>query len=710
MKKTQLRSLCLLAALLPLWTAVSCGGGDTAPSPAVRNILLITVDTWRYDRVGLHGRFVKTPHIDRLAAESLRFTRAFSHTPCTLPAHANILTGTTPLSHGISDNSGFRLKEDFLTLAEFFREKNWHTAAFIAAFPLDSRFGLDQGFELYDEQYQSHSEHEGFFSERPANELVDSFIAWKEKLEDPKNWFAWIHLFDPHQPYFPPEPFASEYPDDPYSGEVAYTDQELGRLWQWMRGNGVYDNTLIVLTADHGEGLGDHGERTHAYFAYNSTIHVPLFIRIPGTRAAVVEENVCHVDIFPTLCQALGMEPPEGLHGLSLLSDHSVLASRSIYFESLTPYYNRNWAPLRGYLLQNEKYIDLPIQELYDIGRDPDESQNRVQGLNWKSRRQKLERLISSHTRPVRPERQKGEKPDPEAERRLQSLGYIPSDRSLKKTSFLPQDDLKLLLPLQNLMLDGLTHEQNERDQAALGIYTNILRQREDFILVYTLMAAIFKKNQQYQKAVEILNHGLAANPDNIFLLSKLGILLSEYGRPEEAVTVLNRVLSIEDTDPETYTYLGVAYHRMKKFDQAMTQFERGLKLDRSNALLHNNIAAVTLEKFLKTRDRSLFDRAMDSYNRALEADPVLHSALNGRGAAFSFDNQPDRAMADWFKALSAKKDYPDPYFNLGILLARSGDSAKALEIFQACRQHCQRTLTPADRQRLERLISRLGQ
>lgn len=694
--------------------SLSCGressGGHVADTKTdegkIRNILLISVDTWRYDRVGLHGNLVKTPNIDRLAGEALHFRRAFSHNPCTLPAHVNILTGTTPLYHGIGDNSGFRLDERFMTMAEFFKGKGWNTGAFIGAFPLDSRFGLSQGFDRYDERFRTHSEHEGFFSERPANQVIDSFMEWNETLTGDQGWFAFVHLFDPHQPYLPPKEFAEAYPDDLYSAEVAFTDRELGRLWAWLKSKGQYESTLIVLVGDHGEGLGEHGELTHAYFAYNSTIHIPLFLRIPGVKAEVVDQNVSHVDIFPTLCEALGMDAPVHLQGRSLLADRAPLEERAIYFESMTSYLNRGWAPLRGYIYKNVKYIDLPLQELYDLENDPGEMNNLVKGLNWKSHRKNLEELIASMLGDMKSER--FEVMDPKVEKHLQSLGYLPGAQGEKKTVFLPKDDLKLLLSVQNKMLEGMAMEQSGKPDEAIEMFEQVVSEREDFVMVYSLLATTHKKLFEFDKAEQALKRGINANPDNSYLLSKLGILLSEHGKPDEAIEILNRAIAKESFNPENYNYLGVAHHRKGEFDQALEQFAKGLELDHNNALLYNNIGAAWLMKYQQSKRQDFLQKAFDGFNSALSIDEGLHSALTGRGAAFGYDNQPERAMEDWHKAINAKSDYPDPYFNLGIMLTRMNRPAQALDIFLACRRNCQRSLKQGERARLERLISGL--
>ncbi len=253
-----------------------------------------------------------------MAGESLVFTRAFAHNPVTLPSHANILTGATSLYHGVSDNTGFKLDRKFLTIPQYLRRSGYATAAFIGAFPLDSRFGLDQGFDVYDDYYGTRNEREFFFVERPAEKVIAPAMAWIGKQSG--KWFGWVHLFDPHQPYLPPSPFKEQYADDPYSGEVAYVDSQLGVLFDFLRARRLLEKTVVIVTADHGEALGEKGEDTHSYFAYNNTIHVPLFVHIPGRKPGTFAGNVCHADIFPTLCAVLGLKVPPHVQGESLLA------------------------------------------------------------------------------------------------------------------------------------------------------------------------------------------------------------------------------------------------------------------------------------------------------------------------------------------------------------------------------------------------------
>lgn len=359
------------------------------------NVLLISIDTIRPDRLSCYSRkYLETPRIDALAARGALFERAFAHNPLTLPSHANILLGTTPLHHGIHENSKSVLDEDFFTLAEFLKEKGYATGAFIGAFPLDSRFGLDRGFDFYDDSYPTKSPYTFVHTERKAGEVIRASLDWLD-MQNSK-WFCFVHIWDPHAPYLPPEPFIEKYKDDPYSGEVAYVDSELGRLFDYLMDKNLMGNTLIVLTGDHGEALGEHGEFTHGYFAYNSTLWVPLIFAGPGIKPVRIDDSVCHIDIFPTICDVLETEKPFFLQGVSLcpLMRGGKIKKRAIYFESLDPYYNRGWAPLRGFLEGKKKFMDSPLPEYYDLENDFYEENNLIQKIHLEKKQQKLKVLM----------------------------------------------------------------------------------------------------------------------------------------------------------------------------------------------------------------------------------------------------------------------------------------------------------------------------
>ena len=286
-------SLPVSAVLLVVLWAGGAYGGSSGPGPAAAtgpNLLLITIDTLRADRLGCYGgRIVKTPSIDGLAARGVLFERAFSHAPLTLPAHASILLGLLPPVHGVHDNSNFRVPDELLTLAEWLKGRGYETGAVVGAFPLDSRFGLTRGFDVYDDNYGSQGADRSRVRRTEGRGRRGPGAGLDRREEGP--WFLWVHCFDPHQTYQPPEPFLTQYKDFPYDGEVAYVDSELGSLFAGLKEPSGQEKTVIVLTADHGESLGDHGETTHGYFAYNATLHVPLIIASPGLKPGRVRRT-----------------------------------------------------------------------------------------------------------------------------------------------------------------------------------------------------------------------------------------------------------------------------------------------------------------------------------------------------------------------------------------------------------------------------------
>ncbi|UCH95674.1 MAG: sulfatase-like hydrolase/transferase [Candidatus Aminicenantes bacterium] len=686
------------------------------------NVLLITLDTLRVDRLSVYSdKYVKTPNIDRLAGKSFVFTRAFSHNPITLPAHTNILTGTTPRFHGISDNTGFRLEERFLTIAEYLKEAGYRTGAFIGSFPLDSRFGLNQGFDVYDDQYGTHNQLELFFVERPAEKVIEPALQWiaQQSGQGKDKWFTWIHLFDPHQPYQPPPPYNQLYRHDLYSGEVAYTDASLKLLFDFLQEKQLMDDTVIIIVGDHGEALGEKGEETHSYFAYNNTIHIPLILYIPGTipvnmgKGFNIEENVCHADIFPTICDILAMDRPKHIQGVSLIpiienqlkSGTPDKKSRDIYFESLTPYLNRGWAPLRGFIRGNMKFIDLPITEVYNIKSDINENRNIAASSNVKQFKRDLIKLKKDLKGKYMMERSR--QVDPEVRNKLKSLGYLSGSASSKPKTFTQADDLKTMLPLQNRMLAAIGKYQNGKFREPITELKTIVEESPGFVLVYRHMATIYKEFAQVDKAIEILEYGLKKNPGNVNLMSKLGIMLVEANQPDKAIELLNICIRKAPFDPENFNFLGVAYYKKGNGAKALENYRKALELDNNYASVFNNIGSLYLAIYLKSekRDERAYELALENFNRALEIDPRLFAAYNGRGAAYKFKNQVEKAIEDWKKTIEINPNYIDAYFNIGVSYLGMGKKASALEYFLLCSQRFGAKLSQRDRRLLTRYI-----
>jgi len=681
--------------------------------PATRpNVLLITIDTWRADRFSfLNDKFVRTPELDKLAASSIVFVKAFAHNPCTLPSHTNILTGTTPLFHGISDNTGFRLSEKFLTLTELLKSNGYKTAAFIGAFPLDSRFGLNQGFDLYDDYYGTHNELEFFYIERRAEKVVQLALDWLKK-NDKESWFVWVHIFDPHQPYLPPEPFNHDYSSDLYSGEVAYADQQLGKLFSLLREKNLLKNTVIVVTGDHGEALGEKGEQTHSYFAYNNTLHVPLILYYPGVKPQMSRAYVAHIDIFPTICDLLKLKKPDHLQGESLfklMSDESYAKKRSIYFESLTAYLNRDWAPLRGVIKDGYKYIDLPIVELYDLEKDFGEEENLASGSGkigfFKNELINLMKKLKGSQTVNRADTISGEDL-----KKLRSLGYISENiiDSERKRNYTRDDDLKVLLPLQNQLLDGVNQFQLGNHSRGEELLLNVIERSPGFILAYNHLITMYVQTGKINQALKILESGLKKNPGNIRLLIRLGQVLSEKGDQKGAIEVLESCLQKVNNDPDLFNFLGIAYFRRGDGQNALRYYQQGLTIDNNNASILNNIGSVYLQSYLKTKSDLDLDIAEKYFKQAITADSKHFPAYNGLGGVYKKKGLLDQALKNWRKAYELKNDYDYAIYNLATTYLEIRDYKQALFFFEKYYQLFEQKMPAEEKQKIREIISRL--
>jgi arylsulfatase A-like enzyme/Tfp pilus assembly protein PilF len=678
-----------------------------APLQKPMNVLLITVDTLRPDRLSCYSdKHIKTPHIDSLAAKGALFLKAFSHTPTTLPSHTNILLGTTPLYHGVHDNQNFIVRDEFLTLAEHLKSFGYATGAFVGAFPLDSRFKLTQGFDVYDDNYGSRNYQEFSYVERPAEVVVQKAMDW---LGIQKNsWFLWVHCFDPHQQYDPPEPFKTLYKDTPYNGEVAYVDQELGKLFAFLKEKQWEDNTLVIFTADHGESLGQHGESTHGYFAYNSTLWIPLIIVYPGLKPVVVSQNVCHVDIYPTVCDMLGLTKPSFCQGVSLeraLSGRKMngLTSRSIYFESLYPYYNRNWAPLSGVIQGDTKYMDTPIPELYDLKADFDETKNQAEEKNLAPYRSMLEKLQEEQAYSGKATAAK--KADRDTLEKLKSLGYLSSPQASPKKTFTIEDDLKVLLPYQNQMQHAMGAFHKGNVDRGIEILEKIVRERKDFDQAYAYLATLYKAKKEYGKAVEILREGYRQCPTSYKVITTFGIFLTEVREYEAAIRILQEGLKLIDYDPDLWNYLGVAYWRKGDLDEALKAFEQSLSLDDNYAIAFHNLGSVYLSKFLAAKERTDLDQSIQNFERAIQLDPEYASAYNGLGAAYSQAGNSEGAIRSWEKAVENNPELGFSLYNLGLAYLRKGDKKRALEYLNKYKEKEYNRLPAREKKELDALI-----
>ena len=671
------------------------------------NLLLITIDTLRADRLSCYNpNFLMTPHIDALAARGTIFKRAFAHNSTTLPSHANILLGTTPLYHGVHDNFNFIIREEMVTLAEYLAEQGYATGAFIGAYPLDSRFGLAQGFTTYDDEYKRQHEDNFYSPERRAEAVINNAVDWIGRQTSP--WFAWIHCYDPHVPYDPPEPFKSRFAKTPYDGEVAYVDQEMGRLFKYLESQNLIENTAIIFTGDHGESLGDHGEETHAFFAYNSTIWIPLIISAPELKPRSNTQTVSHIDIFPTVCEILKLKKPAFLQGESLLSamKGKKLKARPVYFESLYPYYNRGWAPLVGFIRGDEKFIDSPIYELYDLKADFNEKINLFQPAQIRTYKDYLERIIKDFSAP---ENTKAKyKFDRKSLEKLQSLGYLSGSHVAINKKFTKADDIKVLLPIYYKTQDAWDTYKAGKTEAAISSLQKILAEKNKIDMAYKRLAGIYSETGRTHEALEILEQGLEQFPSSYETFIDYLKTLNNAAKYAQVIKAIDESDFAEiDLDPELWYQLGLAYLHLREYSQAIKAYEKTISLDSNYPEVFHNLGETYLALALKSKKRDDLGKAAEMYQKAIELDPTFPKPFNGLGKVYHSRGDISAAIGQWKKALKVDPDHSGSLFNLGMAHFEQQKFREAYPYFVRYKKLYYNRLSPELKSNLDRLIKR---
>jgi len=622
----------------------------------------------RADHVGAYGSALgATPTIDRFAREGLRFDVARAHVPMTLPSHTTIMTGLYPFSNGVRDNGSFRFDGAKPTLASELKRAGYRTAAFVGAFVLDARFGLNAGFDVYDDRVRGESANLEIV-QRTAGAVVAAAGDWITNPQPPvpanpqspipNPWFAWVHLYDPHEPYTPPEPFASRYAQDPYSGEIAYADAALGALFDRLRREGALDRTLLVITSDHGESLGEHGERTHGLFAYESTLRVPLVVWAPGAIApAAIAAPARLVDIAPTILDLVGA-PAGSFDGRSLrplAGGHAQDDDPGSYFEALNANLTRNWAPLKGLVRGGLKLVDLPIPELYDLASDRDERRNLYASQRERARdlEARLDRIDAGARAPQAPASL-----DADAEARLRSLGYVVSGAPRPARAFTAADDPKRLVHL-NDMLDAAAAALARGDAAsAAATLQSAIAERSDLTIAYDRLAFVLRGAGRIGEAVALLDRAAREGHADRALLRSLGSTLRDAGDPARAIAVLEPLAKEDASDLQTLDALGQVYARAGRAREAEAMFRRVVSASPNASATWNNLGSLYLGE-------NRTGEAFEALSKAVAINPELPAAHNGLGVAYARRGDMDRAAEEWRRALALRPDYPDARANL---------------------------------------------
>jgi arylsulfatase A-like enzyme/Tfp pilus assembly protein PilF len=640
------------------------------PAPVDLNVVVVTLDTLRADRLGCYGfRGTPTPNIDAVAAEGVVFEQATSTAPMTLPSHASIFTGLIPPKHGVRDNGGFFVEEKTTTLAERLKGGGYATAAFVGAWVLDSRWGLGQGFDHYSDHFDLSKYKVVNLGtvQKQGDEVMDLALAWLEGAKA-KKFFAWIHLYDPHTPYEPPEPFASRYPGQKYLGEVAYTDEVVGRLVSWLKGAGAWDRTLLVLLADHGESLGDHGENTHTFFVYDATQHVPLVVRTPWGDRGRNAAQVSTVDLMPTVLDLVGLAPQPELDGRSLarLVLHPAADAPGVaYSETYFPRFHFGWQHLRSLRDGQWKYIEAPTPELYDVQQDPGETKNVYKAYSRRAEdlRLLLERMAGSGVQAA-PD---AAALDPETLQRLAALGYVGGGPQVDPEAVLP--DPKDKIGLFERMGDARALAKKEKIEEAVAAMRGVIAEDPGIIDAHTTLGGWLNELKRSDEAIASYRRALEIDPKNEMALGALAGIYRAQGKPDAAIEGYRTVLQLEPRQPQMWYQLATLYLDLGREQEARKTFEEALKHNPKMGAAYNSLAALAFE-------RGDVEGAERLVRKGLELEEDLRSSRFNLGRILEARGQVEEAERLYREELARFADNGRARFNLAQLARQRGDQA----------------------------------
>lgn len=652
------------------------GAGKTAVKKDGRlNVLLVTLDTTRADRLGCYGYIGgKTPNLDALAAAGVLFQNAYAQVPLTLPSHCSIMTGTTPVSHGVHNNGSYVLAPERTTLAEMLKARGFRTAAFVASFSVDSRFGLDQGFDVYDDSFEAGQAFKPVNSERRADKVAALFTAWLDgRAGEP--FFAWVHFFDPHLPYRPPAPYDREFSSNPYDGEIAFMDEAVGAVVGKLREKNLLGRTLVILAGDHGEAFGEKVETGHGVFLYDGTLKVPLILCAPGhlPGGRVVPTRVRLTDIVPTVLDMVGLPVPAQVEGETLVPLAGGKKGRDLetYIETFYPRENYGWSELVGLVSGDWKYIRAPKPELYNLRTDPAETRNEagsaeeiVAGLD-----RKLEDLVrKSAGVAAGPNRAL----TAEEQERLRSLGYVNfSGGGAASSAADPKDKLDVLKLAQ--LAEGF--ELEGRYAEAKDAYARLLELVPESPASFVNLALSEARLQKFDEAIAALRLGTERMPDSAVLHVRLGHTYLVTGRPAEALASMDRVIALEPRNVDAYTAAASALDALGRKAEARDYLEKAIAVEPENKFLRTSLAM----NLASTGD---IGRAIEIY-KALVADfPADHVLRQHLGVAYGVTGDYADAIAS-FKQAIAINPTPTAYINIAVASKRAGDAAEAVRFLR---------------------------
>jgi arylsulfatase A-like enzyme/Flp pilus assembly protein TadD len=649
------------------------------------NVIVITLDTTRADRLPCYGRQdLATPTLDAFAARGVRFENCYAQTPLTLPSHTTLMTGTLPLFHGIRDNGGFFVPEKLKTMAELFKDKGYETGAFIAAFVLDSKWGLNQGFDTYYDKFDMTKFKRISLGtvQRPANEVLDQALPWLDARKD-KKFFAWLHLYDPHTPYEPPPPYDKLYAGHPYLGEIAFADSQIARLWSWLESNGLLEKTFVVFAGDHGESLGEHEEQSHGFFVYQAAIHVPLIVvtPFPKLQGVVSAEVTTLADVLPTVCDMDGLPVPAEVQGRSLLPSFFGRRRRETplaYSETYYPRFHYGWSDLKAVQDGRYKLILAPVPELYDVVADPREEKNLVylEKRVYERMNAEAEAYIGLASRNAY--EADYSKIDEETREKLAALGYVgaftdPAKLKGKKLGN-PKEKILVFNELSRAREMGLDGKVDE----AVPIIQGIIATDPDVTDAYFALGNIYFQAQRYQDAIQYFEQALGRKPDDSFAAINIALAYEAMGKFGEAEKFLLGYLEKGFSDPQFYFMLGNMNYIQKNYDRAIPYLEKCLASNTESGGSYSLLGAIYIVK-------DDLPRAEECLRKAFEINPGLNNLHYFMAELAEKRGRTAEAEAEYLKELEVSPKHFKTLYNLSRLYRQTGDKAGELEFLNKC-------------------------
>lgn len=645
------------------------GRGAESPRPPV---VLISIDTLRSDRLPAYGyEGVDTPTIDRLAADGVLFESAFSHVNVTLPSHASLFTGLLPPEHGVRDNAGYRLSERIPTVAAELGRQGYATGGFVSSYVLRSWTGIDRGFDVYDDGVRFETGRQLGELQRAGTETLAAASGWLEGVADDP-FFLFLHLYEPHAPYQPPPEFADRY-DDPYDGEVAAADRVVGELLGRLEELGLYDDALVILLSDHGEGLMDHGEMDHLVLIYREVLQVPLIVKLPrGERAGErVGVNVQLVDVAPTVYSLLGLDEPAGLAGADLFDLPPAEPPRQIVSESVYPRIHFGWSDLGSIVEGDLHFIDSPDPELFRLSEDPRELDNVIQEERAAARRLREALALVDRTLASPAEE------DPETRRRLESLGYLSGGASAREGPLPdPKSRIGVVADLDRVAELVAT----SRLTAAESVLRRILDAEPQLVQAWQQLGDVLDGRGRPEAALEAYRSAFeASGGDAVAAGVKLAELLLRAGRVEEA---REHALAVVDRSPLAHLVLAEAEMAAGNLEAAGGHLERAIA-ERGPRLTPLIVRAGWLnvqgrfEEALEQTDAVLAEFG-DRGDRKVLARLFLH-----RGTALGALERMAEAERSYREATDLDAELLGAYSSLAFLFALHGRAAEAGQALQ---------------------------